>query len=97
VTFVGFVPDLMDRSKLAGVRFVPTPAALLDAPETAVVVDLGRPGVIDVVPGLVAAGKRVVGFVSHVDRATIDAARGAGCEALPRSELFRRWPEIAAG
>jgi hypothetical protein len=97
VTFVGYVPDLMDRSKLGGVRFVGAPGALLDAPETEVVVDLGRPGVLDVLPELTAAGRRVVGFCSHVDRATIDAAKAAGCEALPRSELFRRWPEIAAG
>lgn len=92
--FVGYVPDLMDRSKLTGVRFVSRPAALLDAPEMSVVLDLGRPGALEIVPDLVAAGRRVVGFVSHVDRTTIDAARAAGCEALPRSELFRRWPHV---
>lgn len=97
MSFAGFVPDLMDRSKLTGVRFVPTVEALRGAAEDEVLLDLGRPGALEAVTGLVAGGKRVVGFVSHVDRATIEAATAAGCEALPRSELFRRWQQIAAG
>jgi len=95
--FVGFVPDLMDRSKLSGVRFVARASALLEAPERAVVLDLGRAGAIDLIAELVASGRRVVGFVSHVDRVTVEAARAAGCESYPRSELFRRWPDIASG
>lgn len=91
---VGFVPDLMDRSKLVGVRFVPTPTALAGAPETVVVLDLARPGTLEVITPLVAAGKRVVGFVGHVERDTIARARDAGAEVHPRSELFRRWPDL---
>jgi hypothetical protein len=88
----GYVPDLMDRSRLRGVRFVRRPEELVAAEEALLVVDLSRPGVLEVIPLL--AGRRVVGFGSHVDRATLDAARQAGCEAFPRSELFRKWPDL---
>jgi hypothetical protein len=95
VSVVAFVPDLMDRSKVSaavpGVRFVATPAALADAAAGAevVAVDLGRPGVLDVLPAVVATGARVVAFGSHVDRGTLDTARAAGCaEVVPRSRFF---------
>ncbi len=88
----GYVPDLMDRSKLRGVRFVRRPEDLVEADEDLLVVDLSRPGVLEVIPRL--AGRRVVGFGSHVDRATLDAARAAGCQAFARSELFRKWPDL---
>ena len=88
----GYVPDLMDRSKLRGVRFVRRPEDLEAADEAVLVVDLSRPGVLEVLPRL--AGRRVVGFGSHVDRETLEAARAAGCQAFPRSELFRKWPDL---
>ena len=101
MTVVAYVPDLMDRSKVAAsgpsVSFSPTPEALVGAAGEAdvVVVDLGRPGVVDVLPALVATGARVVAFGSHVDRATLDAARAAGCqEVLPRSAFFRDLPSL---
>ena len=90
--WAGYVPDLMDRSKLAGVRFVRLPEDLLDADEAMVVVDLSRPGVLEILPRL--AGRRVVGFGSHVDRDTLEFAQAAGCQALPRSQLFRTWPDL---
>jgi len=89
-----YVPDLMDRSKLGGVRFVRRPEDLVDAEEPTVLVDLSRPGVLEVLPRLV--GRRVVGFGSHVDRETLEAARAAGCQALPRSQFFRTWPDLPA-
>jgi len=82
----------MDRSKLVGIRFVRRPEDLVDAAEEMLVVDLSRPGVLEILPRL--AGRRVVGFGSHVDRATLEAARAAGCQALPRSQLFRQWPDL---
>ena len=93
-----FVPDLMDRSRLAGlgVEFVAAPADLAGTGADVVVVDLGRPGVLDALPGL--AGRRTIGFGSHVDRAVLDAARAAGCaEVMPRSEFFRRARELLDG
>ena len=96
---VAFVPDLMDRSKItatgADVQFVSAPAALeaAAARATLVVVDLSRPGVLDVLPAL--AGRRVIGFGSHVDRDLLDRARAAGCtEVLARSAFFARVGEL---
>jgi DNA-binding NarL/FixJ family response regulator len=101
MTVVAYVPDLMDRSKVAAagraVSFAPTPAALVEAAAGAdlVVVDLGRPGVLDVLPDVVATGARVVAFGSHVDRDTFRAATAAGCaDVLPRSRFFSSIPEI---
>ena len=91
---VGFVPDLMDRSKLAGVRFVRTPDLLTGAEEPVVVLDLSRPPAVAQVATLVAAGKQVLGFASHVDREGITEARTLGCTVWARSEFFRRWPAL---
>lgn len=88
-----YVPDLMDRSKVAaaggegGVTFVRDPAELAAVAADIVVVDLARPGVLQALPAL--AGTRTVGFASHVDRELAEAAREAGCsEVLPRSRFF---------
>ena len=98
---VAYVPDLMDRSKVSGAApgaaFVASPGALAGTAAGAdvVVVDLGRAGVLDAMPALAAGGARVVGFGSHVDRDTLDAARAAGCtEVLPRSAFFRDLPGL---
>jgi hypothetical protein len=87
---VAFVPDLMDRSKVAAagadVTFVATPAALVGADADLIVVDLGRPGVLDVLASLQIP---VIGFASHVDRDLMAAARAAGCsQVLARSAFF---------
>jgi hypothetical protein len=100
---VAYVPDLMDRSKVAaavpGATFVDRPDALAPIASGAdvVVVDLGRPGVLEALPALVATGARVIGFGSHVERATLDAAAATGCEAMPRSQFFRSLGDLAAG
>jgi hypothetical protein len=103
---VAHVPDLMDRSKLAGlpgieVTFVGDPAGLAAAAHergaTVVVVDLARPGVL---AALAAGGlpARVVGFGSHVDGDLLATAREAGCtEVLPRSRFFGRLREAVLG
>lgn len=92
---VAYVPDLMDRSKVSAaagdVRFVARPDALAAAAAAAdlVVVDLGRPGVIDALADVAALGVRVIGFGSHVDRDVLDEARAAGCsQVLARSAFF---------
>lgn len=96
---VAYVPDLMDRSKVAaahpGATFVTRPADLLatatatTTSDDVVVVDLARAGVLDVLPALVATGARVIGFGAHVERTTLDAAAATGAEAMPRSQFFR--------
>ena len=99
---VAYVPDLMDRSKVAaaapGATFVSRPdglaAAAADADADVVVVDLTRPGVLDALPALSGRG-RVVGFANHTARDVMDAARAAGCEqVLPRSAFFSRLEEL---
>jgi hypothetical protein len=104
---VAHVPDLMDRSKVRAAfpeavlvnRATDLAGAALGA--DLVLVDLSRPGVLAAVAGLAGpvgpAGpsRRVVGFASHVDEATLADARGAGVEALARSVFFRRLPTLA--
>ena len=100
---VAYLPDLMDRSRLAaveGVAFVATPAELaaVDVDVDVVVVDLSRPGVLDVLPAVAARVARVVGFGSHVDTELLAAARAAGCtDVLPRSRFFAAPLEYIAG
>ncbi len=94
---VAYVPDLIDQSKiaaaLAGVHFVRRPEDLEGRRAELVIVDLGRPGVLDVLATVHA--ERVIGFASHVDGETLAGARAAGCDAMRRSEFFRRLPELA--
>ena len=91
-----YVPDLMDRSRLAGIQgvdFVADPADLASAGADVVVVDLSRPGVLDALPAVERA--RTIGFGSHVDRDLLDRALAAGCDdVMPRSEFFRRAREL---
>jgi hypothetical protein len=90
VKVVAYVPDLMDRSKVAaaapGATFVARPDELTSVEADLVVLDLTRPGVLDVIP-LVQA--RTVGFCRHTMRDVIAAAEEAGCDrVLVRSEFF---------
>lgn len=104
---VAYVPDLIDRSKLAAalageqVVFVTDRAALEPAVAAAatdlVVLDLARPGALDALPRLVGAGVRTVGFGSHVDRELADSARAAGCgDVYTRSAFFSHLGEALA-
>ncbi len=44
---------------------------------------------------VVAIGPPVVAYGPHVDRDALDAAVAAGCnDALPRSRIFRRLPDL---
>lgn len=105
MTVVAYVPDLMDRSKVdaaagQGVVHARRPAQLAElvGPSTTVVlVDVGRPGVLDALGAVVATDVAVVGFASHVERDLIESARAIGVdEVLPRSAFFTRLPELVA-
>ena len=91
-----YVPDLMDRSKIVGAVPGIEPVRRVEdlAGATVAVVDLSRPRVVDAVAGLTAAGVRVIGFGSHVDTATLEAAKAAGAEVYARSAFFARIVEI---
>ena len=94
---VAYVPDLMDRSKVAAAGdcvFASRPDDLpaLSASADVVVVDLTRPGVVEVLPDIQG---RVIGFANHTARDVMAAARDAGCEqVLKRSEFFARIGEV---
>ncbi|MBV8986310.1 MAG: hypothetical protein JO248_17900 [Acidimicrobiia bacterium] len=85
-----YVPDLMDRSKVAaaapGATFVARADDLAGVEADLVVLDLTRPGAVDVLPRVQA---RTVGFCRHTMRDVIAAAEQAGCDrVLARSEFF---------
>ncbi|MDQ1446571.1 MAG: hypothetical protein QOI20_3035 [Acidimicrobiaceae bacterium] len=105
-----YVPDLMDRSKVAaaaaeataggtaggGIVFVASAAGLVEADAELVVVDLSRPGVLDALRAL-PAQVQSIGFGSHVDADLLAGARDAGCgTVLPRSQFFARLPTLLA-
>ena len=95
MTIVAYVPDLMDRSKVAAlgdVRFVSRAADLATAAREAaaelVVVDLGAPGAVEALPAVEA---RTIGYGRHTAVDLLEAARAAGCdEVLTRAEFFAR-------
>jgi hypothetical protein len=61
-------------------------------------VDLNQPGALEAAvawKGAESAGRDVVGFVSHVDAATIARARAAGIDRImPRSRFVEALPEL---
>jgi hypothetical protein len=94
---VAFVPDLLDRSRVSAaaaaasrsIVVARTPEDLVDLATTGatLVVDLARPGVLEVLGRLGAV--TTIGFASHVDAELIRAARAAGCtRVLARSAFF---------
>ena len=98
---VAFVPDLMDRSKLNGIKdlvVVPSVGALDSiaglGPQDVVAVDLSRPGAMEAAARAARTGARVYGFASHVDTETMKAANAAGINAMARSAFFGRVAEL---
>lgn len=92
-----YVPDLIDRSKVAaavpGVEFVANPRLLVEVEADVVVLDLSREGVVDALSTLTHV--RTVGFGSHVDVETLEAATAAGCDVvLARSAFFGGLPGV---
>jgi len=100
VRVAAYCPDLMDRSKIAaaapGCRFVARPEALVGlAGVDVVVVDLGKRGVMEALPEVVAGRARVIAYGSHVDRRVLEAAQAAGASlVLPRSQFFSRLSQL---
>lgn len=94
---VAYVPDLLDRSRLsavASVTFVASPAELAAAAADAdlVVVDLGRPGVLEVLADIAVP---TIGFGRHTERDLLAAATAAGCDrVLARSAFFTQVGEL---
>lgn len=100
-----FAPDLMDQSKLRAAfadhdfGLLRSIGALADSTADLLLVDLGRPGVLETIEALTAsadfASRQVVGFGSHVDEELLAAATAAGAtQVLARSVFFRRIPNL---
>ena len=60
------------------------------------ILDLNQPGALEAaVQWKSSHPGQAIGFVSHVDRATIDRAQAAGIDqVLPRSQFVARLPEL---
>jgi hypothetical protein len=94
---VVLVRDLMFLSKIAsaarsmGVELVTLrdAAKLTATPGARLIVDLSLEGAIESASlwKSAAPGRTVVGFVSHIDSATINAARSAGIEVLSKGQF----------
>ena len=94
ISGVGGVAGVAGVGGVAGsaveIEFVSSPGDLREASASAdlVIVDLGRPGVLDVLADVAAP---TVGFGSHIDRDLLAAAHTAGCDqVLARSAFFGR-------
>src|SRR2546421_11946717 len=98
------VRDLMFASKISAtaqavgvpVKLIRDPNKLTGEEGERLIVDLNQPEALEAaVQWKAKSGARVVGFVSHVDRETIDRARSLGIdEILPRSQFVQRLPEL---
>ena len=76
--------------------------ALVSDPPDLVVLDLdeGREPVLQELEAARSRGARparVIGYFSHVDERLGEAARRAGCEALPRGRFWRELPRLLGG
>jgi hypothetical protein len=101
---IALVRDLMFASKITAtarahgiaVNIVRDPAKLLSQNGAMLIVDLNQGGALPAAIEWKRQGAGfVVGFVSHVDAATIREARAAGIDrVLPRSEFVRTLADL---
>ena len=98
------VRDLLFSSKItatasavgAKIQLLSDPQQLAAHSGAKLIVDLNQPAALDAAARWKqSTGGRVVGFVSHVDTATIDRARELGIdEILPRSRFVQVLPDL---
>src|SRR5438874_4319347 len=103
-TLLILVKDLIFSSRItaeardAGVSFtlLRDPAQLTNQSALKVIVDLNLPGAIEAAAAWQkATNGQTIGFVSHVDAATIAEAKAAGIQSiLPRSQFVQTLTEI---
>ena len=102
---LALVRDLLLGSRVAGacrtggvgIEMVRDPVALQNRPGKLLIADLNLPGAIEAAAAWAreAEGREVVGFVAHVDAATVSAARAAGIpRVMARSAFFAALPTI---
>jgi hypothetical protein len=95
---VAYVPDLMDRSKVAAaatdITFVNRPQDLAGTPADLYVIDLMRPGAVEALGSIEG---RIIGFARHTEPELMKSARAAGCETvLARSAFFVQLESLLA-
>jgi len=98
------VRDLMFASRIAAtaraenapIKAIKDPAQLGGEPGTRLIVDLNQAGAIEAAAHWKTThGGEVIGFVSHVDTATIERAKAAGIDrVLPRSQFVQELAEL---
>lgn len=98
---VGFVPDLMDQSRITNVvpeaTFVDSASDLAAAAQGAdfVLLDLTRTGAIEAIPSIPC--RRIVGFANHTSKDALATASAAGAVTMARSDFFIRLEELLLG
>lgn len=78
------------------VKLIREPEKLAGEQGDRLIVDLNQAGALEAAAQWkTGCGAHVVGFVSHVDRETIDRARSLGIdEVLPRSQFVQRLTDL---
>lgn len=105
---LALIRDLMFSARVSGtaaqlgipLRVIRDPARLMGEPGRRLIVDLNLAGAIDAATAwrVQAAGAQVIGFVSHVDTATIQQARAAGIDrVMARSQFVQVLPQLLRG
>jgi hypothetical protein len=104
---LALVRDLLFASKITAtaaslgtcVQLIRDPAKLDAQQGSRLIVDLNLAGAIEAAQAWKGAtGGEVVGFVSHVDTATIDRARATGVDrVLARSRFVELLPQLLSG
>ena len=86
--FVGKVRVAAEHAGVT-VTVLRDPAALADREGPLLIVDLNQDGALPAAPpGGTRTGRPVIGFVAHVDTATIAAARAAGIDRVLARSAF---------
>ena len=87
------------QSAGVGFKVVRDAAKLAGQPGRRLIVDLNQDGAVDAAAAWkTASGGEVIGFVSHVDGATITQARAAGLDQiLARSAFVQQLPSLVEG
>ena len=90
--------DLLFRGKLGAVCTAAGAEVVRDdaACELAVI-ELDARGAADRLPALIGRGVPVLAFGSHVDAEQLRAARAAGAQAVPNSQVETRLRELLQG
>ena len=97
-----FFSKISAEARAAGqtATMIRNPQALGEQPGRMLMVDLNMAGVIDAAviwSKSIGSGKPVIGFVSHVDAATIASAKAAGIEqVMARSRFVQVLGELVA-